>query len=387
MIRPSLSLLSGAQRSALKLAAAAGAAAFALGCYVEPGRAWGGLFVGNFFFVSLSLAAAVFIAVQNLASAGWSVVFRRVPEAMTAYLPVGAALTAVLFLGARFIYPWAAPGAVEILGPKAGFLNIPAVGARAALCWALWLVLIRGMVAVSRREDLDDAERAAKVKAASAVFLVVFGVTFTLCSVDWIMSLEPNWYSTIYPWYVFIGAFEAGLAALAVLAIVLKEKGVLAQLNEHHLHDLGKFLFAFSAFWAYLWFSQYLLIWYSNIPEETTFYLRRLAGRGWSTLFYLNLVVNFALPFALLLQASQKKRPRVLLGAALLLLAGHWLDLYVLVMPSVAGAKALAGPIEVLIFTGLGSAFVLLFERSFFAADAVPEGDPYLDESIHFEGV
>jgi Ni/Fe-hydrogenase subunit HybB-like protein len=201
------------------------------------------------------------------------------------------------------------------------------------------------------------------------------------------MSLEPKWYSTIYPWYVFAGAFEAGIAGLVVLLMLLRKRGILTEVNEHHLHNLGKLLFAFSVFWAYLWFSQYLLIWYSNIPEETTFYVRRLSSGAWASLFWLNLVANFGVPFALLLAVSRKKKESLLLGAGVLLLAGHWLDLYMLVMPPVLGASPRLGLLEVLIFAGLAAVYLFLFDRSFAAADPLPVGDPYLQESLHFEGV
>ncbi len=387
MIPSEQSLLSDGQKTGLKLIAGVGAAALALGFRLAPERTVANLLVDNFFFVGLSLAAAVFIAVQNLSSAGWSVVLRRIPEAMTAYLPVGAVLTAALLFGARFIYPWAGPGGAALVGPKFVYLNLWSFTARSAVYWVAWLVLTGLMLAASRREDLDGRERTRRTKAFSAVFLIVFGVTFTLCSVDWIMSLEPNWYSTIYPWYLFIGAFESGLAALAVLLVLLRKRGILSEVNDHHLHDLGKFMFAFSVFWAYLWFSQFLLIWYSNMPEETTFFVRRMTGRGWSTLFYGNLLVNFAAPFALLLQASQKKKQNVLLWAGVVLLGGHWIDLYMLVMPPVLGAAPKLGALEALSFLGLAAVYLFLFNRSFAARKPIPVGDPYLDESLHFEGV
>ncbi len=379
--------LTAPQISALTKTAAAAAVLFAVGARLSPVRAGAGLLLANFYFVSLALSALVFIAVQNLAAAGWPVVFRRVPEAMASYLPMGAAATAAIVLGARFVYPWAAPGAAEALGGKAAYLNVGMFALRAFIIWAVWLFFARRLVALSRGQDSSGGLGATRLAAAvSAGFVVAFALTFTVASVDWLMSLEPKWTSTLYPWFVFAGAFEGGLAALAVLVVLLRRRGFFASLNEHHLHDLGKYVFAFSCFWAYLWFCQYLLIWYANIPDETTHFVLRTSP-GWQFLFFLNPVVNFVVPFALLLPAKRKRRERTLLAGACVVLAGRALDLYVLIMPPVLGARASLGLAEPAAFVGLGAIFLLAFDRAFAAAAPEPVHDPYLDESRHFSGV
>ena len=380
-------LLTPPQAAALIKTAVAAAVLFAVGAWLSPGRAGAGLLLANVYFVSLALSALVFVAVQNLTSAGWSVLFRRVPEAMTAYLPAGAAATAAIALGARFIYPWAAPDAAAALGGKAVYLNVGMFAARAAVCWAVWLFFARRLVGLSRGQDQSGGVGATRLAAAaSAACVVAFAPTFTVASVDWMMSLEPKWTSTLYPWYVFAGTFEGGLAALVALVVLLRRRGAFAQLNEHHLHDLGKYLFAFSCFWAYLWFCQYLLIWYSNIPEETTHFVLRMTP-GWQPLFCLNPIVNFVLPFALLLPAKRKKKERTLLAGAGLILAGRALDLYMLIMPPVLGTHPSLGLSEPAAFVGLGALFLLAFDRAFASAAAEPVHDPYLEESRHFAGV
>jgi len=384
---PERRLLTPAESSALLKIAAAAAVLYAVGAKLSPERAGAGLLLANFYFVALALSAFVFIAIHNLASAGWPVLFRRVPEAMLSYLPAGAAITAALVLGARWVYPWAAPGAAEELGAKAAYLNPAMFAARAAAIWLVWLLLARALVGASRAQDAKGgAESVSRAKLLSAVGLVALGPTFTVASVDWLMSMEPHWTSTLYPWYVFAGAFEGGLAALAVLLVVLRRRGFLAKLNEHHLHDLGKYLFAFSCFWAYEWFCQYLLIWYSNIPEETTHYILR-STPGWTPLFWLNPVVNFIVPFFLLLPAKRKKREGTLLLGAALLLAGRALDLYLLIMPAAIGPRPGLGLAEPAAFVLLGALFVLLFDRAFAQAAPEPARDPYLEESRHFAGV
>ena len=380
-------LLTESQASALTKAAVAAAVLFAVGAWLSPQRAGAGLLLANFYFVSLALSALVFIAIQNLSAAGWPVVFRRVPEAMTSYLPAGAAATAAIALGARFFYPWAAPGAAEALGGKAAYLNVGMFALRAALIWAAWLFFARRLVGLSQGQDRTGGVGATRLAAAaSAACVVVFALTFTVASVDWLMSLEPKWTSTLYPWYVFSGSFEGGLAALAVLVVLLRRRGLFASLNDHHLHELGKFVFAFSCFWAYLWFCQYLLIWYANIPDETTHFVLRMKP-GWKYLFLLNPIVNFVLPFALLLPAKRKRRERTLLAGAAIVLAGRALDLYMLIMPPVLGARPSLGLAEPAAFVGLAAIFVLAFDRAFAGAAPEPVRDPYVEESRHFSGV
>ncbi|MBI2362833.1 MAG: hypothetical protein HYV15_05565, partial [Elusimicrobia bacterium] len=223
---------------------------------------------------------------------------------------------------------------------------------------------------------------AGTARAVSAGFLVVFGLTFSLASVDWLMSVEPHWFSTIFPWYQFGGAFASALAAAAVLCILLRRRGVLPELGPAHLHDLGRLMFAFSSFWAYLWFSQYLLIWYSNIPEETVFFAARSTG-GWMGLMAASLALNFAGPFVVLLRAESKRREGPLLLAAGMMLAGRAVDLCVTVMPAVAPGPMRPGGVEPFILMGAGALFVLAFDRVFRCAPAVARRDPYLVESLH----
>jgi len=346
--------------------------------------AWAGLLWANVFFLSLSLGAAVFVAIQNLSSAGWPVAFRRVPEAMTAYLPVGAALTLLLLVGGRGAFPWAAPDAPRF--PGASYLGLRLLAARTAVFFACWIYFARRLSASFRRRgDAADPAAARPAVRSSAAFLVVFAVTFSLFTVDWLMALEPGWTSTVYPWFVFSGLFEGGMAAMTLLILGLRRRGAYLELNEHHLHNLGKYLFAFSVFWAYLWFCQYLLIWYANIPEETVHYALRTSP-AWSPLFWLNPVVNFAAPFALLLSVRGKKSPAVLAGACWVILAGHALDLYLLVMPPLMGGKSLPEISQIVLFVAAGGAFLTMFKRAWAKAPPMPLRDPYLEESLHFDG-
>ena len=371
-------------RVLLRWAAALGAALFAAGLWSEPAHAWGALLLWNFFFLSISLAAAVFLSIHSLAGGGWATLFKRVPEAMTAYLPAGGVLMLALLFGLRALYPWAAVEAPHALEGRALLLNLPGFAVRAVLYIAAWVFLSGRLVGISRAQDAmpGDASLVRAGQRASALFLVVFAVTFSLASVEWLMSLEPEWYSTIYPWYLFSGAFVEGLAAITLLLVLLRRRGFYPELGHGHRHDLGKFLFAFSVFWAYLWFSQYLLIWYSNIPQETAHYAARLVG-GWKVLFWLNPLVNFVAPFFVLLTVRRKSNERVLAWAGGLILAGHLVDLYLLAMPPLLPAGPRLGLGELGAGLLAASLFLLRFDDAFASAPAVPAGDPYLTESLH----
>ena len=382
------SLLGPGARSACAALVFLGAAAFLAGLKLAPQRALAALLLGNSYFLMLAITALVFIAVSNLSVAAWPVLFRRVPEAMTAYLPAGAAVMLVVLLGSHTLYHWAhAAAAVHdpVLHAKAGYLNLPFWTVRLVLILASWWVFARAIVKNSRLQDEDgDVERTHKNKRLSAAFMVVFGLTFTLASIDWVMSLEPHWYSTMFPWYMFGGAFLHALAAVALLTVLLNRQGLFPELNSHHRHDLGKFVFGFGVFWAYLWFCQFLLIWYANIPEETAYYAVR-SSRGWLAVQALSLLANFLAPSALLLAIASKKDDRILSWACVSVCLGRGLDLYVMIMPSVsAGARPYWADLP--IFLGLAGVFLILFDRAFAAAAPVPAKDPYLVESLHHHG-
>lgn len=382
-------LLAPGARNMCAALAALGVGALLIGLKLAPQRTLAALLLGNTYFLMLAVTALVFIAIQNLVGAGWPVLFRRVPEAMTAYIPAGGLGLLVVLLGSHSLYHWAHHTAGvhdAILEAKAGYLNLPFWSLRALVILVLWWVFARAIVLNSRLQDADgDVERTHRNKRLSAAFMLVFGVTFTLASIDWVMSLEPHWYSTMFPWYMFGGAFLHALAAIALATVLLNRRGFFPQLNEHHRHDLGKYVFGFGVFWAYLWFCQFLLIWYANIPEETAYYALR-SSPSWLTVQALSLAANFLVPSALLLRILSKKDDRVLLAACVSVCLGRGLDLYVMIMPSVAGGSARPHWVDVPVFLGLAGVFILLFERAFSSAPAEPAKDPYLVESLHHHG-
>jgi hypothetical protein len=250
----------------------------------------------------------------------------------------------------------------------------------------IWVVFAIEIRRRSQRQDRDGDSRWTRANARlSAAFLVIFGVTFTLASADWMMSLEPLWYSTIFGLYNFAGLFLSGLAALAIVALWLERRGPLQNvLNDDHLHDLGKLLFAFSIFWMYIWFSQYMLIWYTNIPEETAYFVRRVHGL-WFVLFVANVVFNWLVPFVVLLRRDTKRQRKTLGRVAAIVLLGRWLDVYLMIFPSVVGAAPRIGLWELGLTAGGIGCFGLLLARILKGAPAVPLADPQLVDSLQYE--
>ncbi len=372
------------------LGAAVLAGLFLTGGSAGRGRLWTLLLVDDFFFLSLALAGILFLALHYLSSAGWWAVIRRVPEAMMGFVPVAGLLTLPLYFGRQVLYPWTRPEVLRhdpVVAAKSAYLNTPFFFGRMLaflLLWSLFALLLRRTSLAQDRSGSKGGvgEEHRRMVRISAFFIVTFAVSFSLASFDWLMSLDPRWFSTIFAVYTFAGLLLSGIAAITLAVVLLRERGALAGIvQESHLHDLGKLLFAFSTFWAYIWVSQYLLIWYSNIPEEVTFYVLRTRD-GWAPLFFLTPVLTWLLPFCILLPRAAKRNPRVLQGVSVLVLLGHWLDLYMLVAPPVLPRVAIGLP-EILVTAGYASLFFLLMARSLAGAPLLARNDPYLGESLH----
>jgi hypothetical protein len=324
------------------------------------------------------------VALQYVTAAGWSVVFRRVPEAMAAIIPVGALGLGFVFVARPSLYPWAgSSGEVETSTPlQQGWFNQPFFLARAVVYIASWLILGMLLLCTSRRQDQDsDPAHTRKNVQVSAIFLVVFAVTFWLASTDWLMSLEPGWSSTIFAVYQFAGLFFGGLAGIIILTAWLRWLGPFRRVvTRDHLHDLGKLLFGFSTFWMYLWFCQYMLIWYTNNPEETAYFTRRL-DEAWGPFFFLNIVLNWVIPFLVLLPRAAKKSAGVLAAVAVVVLAGRWLDLYLGILPYYGDPTPASLAWEVGLLAGAVGLFGLVFFAALGKAALIPIGDLFLPES------
>jgi len=376
-----------------RVLAALGAAVLAAGAFAAPERVWPAVLVAGLFIAGLGLAGLFYVALHYTTGARWDVALRRVAEALAALAPAGSLLALVAVVaGGTALYPWLGhgPGAGHAFGPfKALWLTPAFFFGRSVLYAGVWTGFALALRRISRLQDAegDPAGRLRRrATVVSAAFLPVFAITVTLASVDWGMALEPHWYSTIYGVYHFAGLFVAGLAALILLALRLRSTGPLAGVvSAEHLHDLGKLLFAMATFWAYIWFSQYMLIWYGNLAEEAGYFTLRSEG-AWAPLFWANPIVNWVVPFLVLLPARAKRSPKLLAQVSGLVLAGHALDLYLAVYPPLHSAGPVFGGWEAGIALGAGGLLALLLRRTLAGAPAVPLRDPFLAESLHHHG-
>ncbi|MBI3193456.1 MAG: hypothetical protein HYZ34_03190, partial [Ignavibacteriae bacterium] len=315
-----------------------GAVVTVIGIVFVPQRTWASLLLANYYILGIGVAAVVFIALLYVSNAGWATAIRRVPESMTAILPASGIVMLLTMLGIHSLYEWSHSDVVandHMLQEKSAWLNVPFFVIRTVVYLSLWIGFAFAIVNLSRKQDESgDIKFTKRSKTASAIFLVVFGLTFTLASMDWIMSLEPHWYSTIFGIYNFSGSFLNGLAVITLVVLLLKRMGPFEHLlTEQHLHSLGKLIFAFSTFWMYIWFSQYMLIWYSNIPEEVTYMVNREKG-SWLIFTIINVLFNWAIPFIALLPAWTKMREGFLLRVCIIIMIGHWIDLFWMILPT-----------------------------------------------------
>jgi hypothetical protein len=356
----------------------------------SPERFFASWLVAFTFFLSIALGCLYFVLIHTAMQGAWGVVVRRVAENAAATLPVFALLFLPLALGLRYLYPWSHHTAVSedpLLRWKTPYLNQGFFYARAAVYFAVWSAMALWVRRQSCRQDeAPDSAAAARLRRWSGPLLIPLALTHTFAAVDWLMSLDPKWYSTIFGVYVFSGALVGGFAFLGLMAVAMRRSGLLPGVfNAEHFHDLGKLLFAFTVFWAYIGFSQYFLIWYGNIPEETVWYFRRLQG-PWGAASALLALGHFAVPFFFLLPRGVKRNPATLAAAAVWMLLMHLLDVYWTVVPSIGGHAAF-GLLDLATLLAVGGAFTGAFGWRLRQSPLVPIGDPRLPESLAFENV
>ncbi len=369
-------------------AGVAGLATLAAGLAVAPARALSNLLVGAYLVLGLAVGGLVLLSLLAVANAGWAVVLKRVFEAFGAFVPIAAVMMLATTPGLRVLYEWARPEARgdELLAAKATFLNAPFFMVRMAAILGIWTLFSARLRRASLRQDASGevAETRRTVRLA-ALFLVCFAVTGCLAAFDWIMTLEARWFSTIFGFYNVAGILVSTVAAVALAAAGLRRCGALPELTDGHLHDLGKLMLAFSTFWAYQWLSQFLLIWYSNIPEETAYFELRWQG-GWLPVFFANITLGWALPFVALLPRAVKRNARALGAAAALLLVARWLDVWQMVLPANFPSRPWPGLFELAGIAGPGGLFVFHVARSFLRVPLLARRDPYFVESVQHHG-
>lgn len=366
------------------------ATAFAVGRQ-SPERFFAAWLIAFVFFLTLALGCLYFVLMHTAAQGGWGVVVRRVAENAAGTLPLFALLFLPVALGLPYLYPWSHPDAATsdaLLRWKRPYLNPSFFYVRAAAYFVVWSAVASWFLRLSYRQDrAPDEALAARLRRWSGPLLIPVGLTHTFAAFDWLMSLDPRWYSTIYGVYSFSGALVAAMAFLAIVAVAMRRAGLLPGVfSAEHFHDLGKLLFTFTVFWAYIAFSQYLLIWYGNIPEETIWYRRRLEG-PWLALSVALAVGHFVVPFFFLLPRAAKRNPTALVGAAAWMLLMHFMDVFWLVAPDVPGQGAFPGILEGAALLAVGGAFLAAFGWLLRGHPLVPVGDPRLPESMAFENV
>ena len=328
-------------------------------------RFWAVLLQNSVYFLLVVNASMFFICVTTLAMGGWQVALRRVPEAISSVVPIIGGvtlliLTAIIVGGRTDIYHWLDPNLYKegtstfdkILNGKHGFLNPAFFMVWSVLSVGLWSWLGHKMRALSLKTDTEGPMDLVQAKSwidrnftVASYFTVFFGLTVgSVTPWFWLMSIDPHWYSTMYSWYTFASTFVSGMSLVAIFIIYLKNRGELEYVTEEHLHDIGKFMFAFSVFWTYLWFDQYMLIWYSNQPEETRYFIDRI-GTARETgpyygIFFFNLIVNFLAPLLILMRKASKRNWTVVTFVGILIIFGHWVDFYQMIMPGTVGKNA-----------------------------------------------
>ena len=360
-------------------------------------RIWASLLHNNFYFMGLDVAGTLFVELQYVAQAGWAIGLVRVPEAMGGYLKYAMPIMLIIFaFGHEHLYHWTHaelyvktlengtpnPEYDKILDGKSGFLNIPFFIVRLLAYTAIWVGFWYMIRKNSMQEDLNGGlGYYRKNITLGAIFLVLFAVTSSTSAWDFLMSLDAHWFSTLFGWYIFIGMFVTGMTTICLFTLYLKMRGYMQHVNENHLQDVGKFMFAFSIFWTYLWFSQFMLIWYANLPEEVVYY--KVRWEMFKPLWAANLIINFCLPILILMTRDAKRKTKVLWVAGIIILCGHWLDIWLMVSPGTLGSHAHISFIEIgtmCFFLGL---FLWSTLRELSQAALVPKNHPMLPESLH----
>ena len=376
---------SGATRIPLVFLIAGFAGVVATGFVAGWQRFWINWILWFLFVLTVGLGCLFIVALEHVVGAKWSVPLRRIPERLSslALLMGPAALLALLSL--PVLYPWTSPESLKnpVIAGKAIWLNVPFFAIRVVSCIGLWILAYRLFVSGSVRQDAEkNPQFNVRARRFAPVFMVIFGITITVVAFDWISSLEPAWYSDVFGVYIFAGTFLAGLAATTLAVLYLRARGRLPGVGHSHIYNLGGFLFAFTVFWSYIGFAQYMLMWYANMPEEVFWYKERLQGL-WGPLVLALAVFHFLVPFLVLVPRDAKSDPKRLFWVATLMLLAHWLDLYWMIFPVLEKGPLFSWP--ELSFAAFFLSASLLWSRRVMGRGAdMPVGDPFLQQGLEF---
>lgn len=348
--------------------------------------------IDTFFFFAMGLGALFFLALAYATETGWYASVKRIIEAVAGYLPYGMGLMGLVLLiitlmdGAH-VYQWMDPEVVahdDIIQGKTAYLNPVFFWIRTLIYFAVYFIFLRGFKKRSLEEDkIGGTDLHFMNYKKGALFLVFFAVFSSTSSWDWLMSIDVHWFSTLFGWYTFAGMWCTTMVVLIMVTLYLKKLGYLEKVNDSHIHDLGKWAFATSFLWSYLWFSQFMLIWYANIGEEVSYFQMRIDN--YKLLYFGMFIINFAFPMLILMSRDAKRHAGILTFIGLIILGGHWLDVYIMVTAGSLGPAAHIGLLEIgMALTALGI-FILVILRNLTKAPLTPVNHPFLDESIHHE--
>jgi hypothetical protein len=361
-------------------------------------RVWANLLVNGYFYMGIGLLATFFMALQYAAEVAWSVAVKRVYEAVSSYLPVGAVVMFLIILAGQLhlhhLYHWMDPETIQEGSPKYDEVIANKHGYFGAGNWFFWLRTVaylviwslfqRGFRKRSIEEDMQGGTAIHyKNMGKAAVFLVFFAVTSSTSAWDWMMSLDVHWFSTMYGWYAFSGMWISAMITIIMFTLYLKRQGYLQQVNESHIHDIGKWMFAVSFLWSYLWFMQFMLIWYTNIPEEIVYFQERLHDFGYMGLMWTVFVMNFVFPMVLLMSRDSKRNYFFLIFVGCIIFVGHWLDVFMMVMPATVNGHWHLGWLEIGMALGFLGLLLFVIHRALTKAPLMVQKHPYLDESLH----
>lgn len=362
-------------------------------------RIYTSLWMNNIYFVGLGIVGLFFVCIQYAAQAGWSSGLQRIPFAMGRWIPIAGILTLILwFVVKGDLFHWSHHDVYEgaaadaVLTKKSLYFFWPLHAGTFPIFYILRMVIFFGawymfFLAIKRRmiaEDLDgDTQHWYKSRSISAYFLVFFAVSSSVAAWDWVMSIDAHWFSTMFGWYVFASWWVTGLAFIAFTVASLKKAGYLKIVRADHLHDLGKFCFAFSIFWTYIWFSQFMLIYYANIPEETVYFIERMRTNPYSWIFYTNLIMNFVLPFLLFMTRDAKRQISMILVVTPIIMLGHWFDFYNMITPGVMKYEGGVGFLELGLFMTFFGTFVFVVLNGLTKLPLIGRNHPMLQESLH----
>lgn len=368
-----------------------GAAAFVYALKGEhQNDAWGGYLIGSFFMLSLAVFGPLWVSILYMSRGIWSVTMRRIPETMGTALIPASILALVVVGGLHSLYHWSHTDVVaadELLQHKAPFLNSSLFVILVSLSLAIWVlfnfVINRNSL---KQDEAGDASHSKRNITFSAVFILLFAISYSIVSFYYVMSLDAHWFSTMFAVLTFTDMMQTGLAFVALVASIFVMQGRLKGfLNENHLHGIGKMLFATTGFWAYIYFCQFMLIWYGNLPEETAYFILRWEN-GWLAYLAILPFVKFLIPFIYMAPRNNKRKPKRLIAMAILIILAQFLELYVMVAPALGHGEHLAQGhlpvIEFLIFSGFMGLFVLIFCIAISRNNPVPLNDPFIRDSI-----